>query len=111
MLHDRIDRRVDAMMEMGLLEETKALLAEGVFDCNPTAAQAIGYKELFGAIRGECTLEQSVALLKTATAQYAKRQMTWFRGKDYVCWIRAQEQEKTKTFEEIVNNASLVFLK
>ena len=104
-LYDRIDRRVDIMLSQGLIEETRELLDDGVFEANATAAQAIGYKELLGYMRGEQTLESAVAELKTATRRYAKRQMTWFRAKDYVEWLDADG----KTFEEIVNNAEKLF--
>lgn len=86
-LYERIDRRVDAMLEAGLLEETRALLSEGVFEKNGTAAQAIGYKELLGYLSGKETLEDAVESLKRATRRYAKRQMTWFGAKEYVKWI------------------------
>jgi len=108
-LLDRIDRRVDQMMADGLLAETEALYAEGVFAVNATAAQAIGYKELLGYLRGESTLEDCVAQLKTATHQYAKRQMTWFRSHGNVQWIDTLCKDRTKTFEEIVNNAEQLF--
>ena len=77
-LYGRIERRVDEMIAEGLLEETRSLMREGVFKLNKTAAQAIGYKELLGALQGEGSLEEAVAQLKTATRRYAKRQMTWF---------------------------------
>ena len=66
-LYRRIDDRVDQMLEMGLLEETERLLQAGVFETNATAAQAIGYKELLGYLRGEETLADAVDELKRAT--------------------------------------------
>ena len=104
-LYDRIDRRVDIMLSQGLLDETQELMREEVFEKNSTAAQAIGYKELLGYIKGEQSLEGAVSDLKTATRRYAKRQMTWFRAKSYVEWLEADG----KTFEEIVNNAEKLF--
>ncbi len=104
-LYSRIEKRVDIMMSEGLLAETKALLFEGVFEKNHTAAQAIGYKELLSYIGGEESVETAVDRLKTATRRYAKRQMTWFSAKPYVSWIDADE----KTFEEIVNCAKKLF--
>ena len=108
-LYERIEKRVDAMISDGLELETRSLLAEGVFECNATAAQAIGYKELLGYIGGEETLAEAVEKLKTATRRYAKRQMTWFSGKEYVQWIDVYEGENKKMFEDIVNNASKLF--
>ena len=103
LLYDRIERRVDMMMEQGLLEETRRLFAQGVFARSRTAAGAIGYKELLPYLRGECTLEQAVTELKTATRRYAKRQMTWFSAKPYVRWIEANDGKIMRKSEEIVN--------
>lgn len=115
-LYRRIDERVDSMISEGLVEETRALMADGVFEKNKTAAQAIGYKELIGYIEGRESLEAAVERLKCATRRYAKRQMTWFSAKDYVRWIELSgdggENGKTeKTFEEIVNCALSLFSK
>ena len=101
-LYRRIEQRVDQMIDMGLVEETRALMDSGVFEKNTTAAQAIGYKELFPYFKGKQTLGESVDFLKTATRRYAKRQMTWFGAKDYITRTDVAE----KTFEDIVNNVS-----
>ena len=105
MLYERIDRRVDLMLSDGLLEETERLLLEGVFDKNATAAQAIGYKELLGYLRGEATLDESVELLKRATRRYAKRQMTWFGAKEYVEWITPDCGGVMRSADEILKMA------
>lgn len=110
MLYDRIDRRVDDMLEKGLCEEVKSLYDKGIFQ-SKTASQAIGYKELLGYVKGERELECCVDELKRATRRYAKRQMTWFRALDGVNWIDVDGEstgigdEKIKTFEDIVNIA------
>lgn len=104
----RIDARVEEMLAAGLVEETERLAAEGVFERSPTAAAAIGYKELLPYLRGECTLDEAAQRLKISTRQYAKRQMTWFAAKNYVSWIPADEAGRPKKFEEIVNNALAV---
>jgi tRNA dimethylallyltransferase len=113
LLYDRIDRRVDIMMEQGLLEETRRLRENGIFEICRTAAQAIGYKELFPYLDGEATLESCVETLKLATRHYAKRQVTWFSAKSYVTWLDCDEvrdgAEVVKKFEEIVNNAQTLF--
>ena len=93
LLYSRIDRRVELMLEQGLLDETRRLLAMGVFERNATAAQAIGYKELLGALRGEVSLDEAIDSLKLATRHYAKRQMTWFTAKPYVRWIFADTED------------------
>ena len=109
MLYSRIEQRVDIMMSEGLETETRELLAEGVFERNFTAAQAIGYKELLGYVRGEETLEAAVDRLKTATRRYAKRQITWFGAKPYVTPLDVCGADGKKTFEEIVNIAAKYF--
>ncbi len=129
-LYDRIDRRVDAMLAAGLVEETRRLREAGVFDLCGTAAQAIGYKELFGYLDGIQTLDTAAEVLKTATRRYAKRQMTWFGAKDYVTWVDCDERisvdsepsvlarrgkaqnvavGRAKSFEEIVNIVEKLF--
>lgn len=75
-LYDRINRRVDSMLEQGLLEEAAAWRQQAPGE---TAAQAIGYKELEPYFLGACTLEQAVEHLKQETRRYAKRQLSWFR--------------------------------
>ena len=103
LLYDRIDRRVDQMIAEGLVAETEALLRRGVFEASPTARGAIGYKELLPYCLGEESLEQATETLKIATRRYAKRQMTWFRAKPYVRWVRADEDGRPRKSEEIVN--------
>lgn len=108
-LYDRIGQRVDMMLSDGLVEETKKLREMGVFETCLTAAQAIGYKELFPYLEGAATLDQVVETLKTATRHYAKRQMTWFSAKPYVTWLEMDGETGIKDFEDIVNNAEKLF--
>lgn len=107
-LYDRIDRRVEEMLRAGLLEETHSLLEAGIFERNSTAAQAIGYKELLGHLRGEQSLEEAVEALKQATRRYAKRQITWFGTKDYVHWIDADGEEGMRPFDQILADALIL---
>ena len=94
-LYARIDRRVEAMLSAGLVEEVQRLMRnENEYT---TAAQAIGYKEIAAALRGECALAEAVEKLKQATRNYAKRQLTWFRRDARVHWVPAQN----RTAEEI----------
>ena len=109
LLYDRIDRRVDQMIAEGLVEETKRLMADGVFERSITAAQAIGYKELFPYLEGRATLDECVDELKRATRRYAKRQITWFSGKDYAHKVFVDGENGLKTFEEIVNISQKLF--
>ena len=87
--------------------ESRRLSEDGIFEKNRTAAQAIGYKELLGVLRGEEPLAQAEEALKTATRRYAKRQMTWFGAKSYIQWQDTDGLKKT--FEEIVNNTAELF--
>ena len=113
LLYERINRRVDMMLSEGLLEETCHLRELGVFEVCQTAAQAIGYKELFPYLDGEAPLEDCVETLKMATRRYAKRQITWFSAKEYVRWVHCDtplsEGGIVKNFEDIVNNAKTLF--
>ena len=104
-LYARIDARVEAMMEAGLLDEVERLSAAGIFERSRTAAAAIGYKELRPYLSGACALSAAVEELKVATRRYAKRQITWFSAREYVTWIPAVEGGRLRKFEEIVNNA------
>jgi len=85
-LHARINARVDEMFARGLVAETHALLGHGL-EKNPTALQAIGYRQVVEHLRGERPLADTIELVKTKTRQFAKRQMTWFRRQLPVEWI------------------------
>ena len=91
-LYRRIDLRVNLMLQAGLLDEIRALLAIGVSP-DTTAMQAIGYKEFFGALDGSCTLEEAAELCKQRSRNYAKRQLTWFRRNPEIRWLRLTGQE------------------
>ena len=100
-LYDRIDRRVDIMLEQGLLEEIKNLLASGI-PSKCTALQAIGYKEFIAALDGQCTIEEAADEVKKSSRHYAKRQLTWFRRNPNMIWLRRAKGETTR---EIVEKA------
>ncbi len=85
-LYDRIDRRVDRMMEQGLLEEVKGLADRGYTD-DLVSMQGLGYKEFFACFRGEASLDQVVDRIKQETRRFSKRQLTWFRREKDVVWI------------------------
>ncbi|HIS03985.1 MAG TPA: tRNA (adenosine(37)-N6)-dimethylallyltransferase MiaA [Candidatus Pullichristensenella avicola] len=98
-LYARIERRVDAMLEAGLVAEVRHLMRSDA--ALSTAAQAIGYKEIAAALRGEQTLDAAVNALKQATRNYAKRQLTWFRRDARVRWIPAQERTAAQLADTI----------
>lgn len=87
-LYSRIDARVDAMLAAGLVDEVRALMADE--SSHPTAIQAIGYKEIAAALRGEMPMEKAVYLTKKASRNLAKRQLTWFRRDTRVIWLPAE---------------------
>ena len=85
-LYARIDARVDAMMEQGLLDEVKALKEMG-YTRDMVSMQGLGYKELLAYLDGECSLEEAVYVIKRDTRHFAKRQLTWFRRERDVIWV------------------------
>ena len=110
-LYERIDRRVDAMMEEGLLGEVELLSQKGLFDTDVTAAQAIGYKELGEYLSGRLTLGEATEAIKLATRRYAKRQLTWFRhrGDAYRLFVDT-EDGRMRPMEELVSEAETVIV-
>ncbi len=86
LLYDRIDRRVESMVERGLVDEIRGLLESGIRpDC--TAMQAIGYKEFVQALAGQQSMEDAVAQVQQSSRRYAKRQLTWFRRNSRMRWL------------------------
>lgn len=98
-LYNRINRRVDIMLEEGLLEEVKSLLNKGYHE-NLTSLQGLGYKEIIKYIKDEYSLEEAIELLKRDSRRFAKRQLTWFRRDDRISWVNVDEYQDSK---EIVN--------
>ena len=88
-LYSRIDRRVDLMLQQGLVDEVRALLQSGV-ERTCTAMQAIGYKEIVRALDGGCSLDEAAEEIRRESRRYAKRQLTWLRRGDYH-WLRFQK--------------------
>ncbi len=95
-LYERINLRVDIMMEQGLLNEAKALYDEGIRDTQ--AVKAIGYKELFAYFDGRCDLDEAVEAIKQNSRRYAKRQLTYFRNKMDVQWVTGDIELVKKYF-------------
>lgn len=98
-LHARINRRVDEMFAVGLVEETRRLLPQGL-EQNKTAMQAIGYRQVVEHLRGERSLPETIELVKIKTRQFAKRQLTWFRKQANANWL---ELKPEATVAEAVN--------
>ena len=96
-LYERIGRRVDAMTEAGLPEEARAVRQQGL---TATAAQAIGYKELYDWMDGMLPLEEALENLKRSTRRYAKRQLTWFGADARIRWIEPDAQQAGETVTE-----------
>ncbi len=101
LLYDRINRRVDQMIESGLETEVRKLLSFGI-SSDATAMQAIGYKELVSYFEGKCTMDAAVENIKRASRRYAKRQMTWFRRNESINWIAV---DKTKNFSDVLQSS------
>jgi tRNA dimethylallyltransferase len=93
LLYSRIEKRVDIMMEVGLLDEVKRLYDTGRFESSATASSAIGYKELIPYLKGEDTLGSCVAQLKLSTRHYAKRQLTWFKKKNNYITVYVDKED------------------
>lgn len=99
LLYERINKRVDQMIDAGLIEEVKHLLDQGFEDAK--SMRAIGYKEIVPYIKGEISFEEAVELLKRNSRRFAKRQYTWFRNKMDVQWYEAEPNKIKETFAEI----------
>ena len=100
-LYERINKRVDIMIEQGLIEETKKILS--MYDRFPTAMQAIGYKEIKEYLDGIITKEEAIEKVKIESRRYAKRQLTWFRKNENKTWL-----DMSKPIEE---NLSIIIEK
>ncbi|WP_455493792.1 tRNA (adenosine(37)-N6)-dimethylallyltransferase MiaA [Eubacterium sp.] len=100
-LYDRINKRVDLMLDAGLENEARQMLGKQGL----TARQAIGHKELQPYIDGKITLDEAVEGLKRETRRYAKRQLTWFRRNENINWLYADEMSRDELVEKAVDLA------
>ncbi len=98
-LYKRIEKRVDVMIQNGLIKEVKMLLSLG-YDEHLNSMQAIGYKEIISYLKGRTSLEESILSIKKNTRHYAKRQLTWFKKDKRIEWINIDNFDK----DEIVKN-------
>ena len=92
-LYRRIEKRVEAMMDQGLINEVKSLIAMG-YSCGLKSMQSLGYRHICDFLNHGVSLEETVRLLKRDTRRYAKRQFTWFRKDEKIVWIKPDEREK-----------------
>lgn len=100
LLRNRIDSRVDLMVELGLVAEVEALLNAG-FESALTAPQAIGYKEVVAFLKGNNSLDQAIDDIKLATRRYAKRQRSWFRRDSRIEWLDSAEMSQADMCEYV----------
>lgn len=107
-LYERINQRVDKMIDDGLVEEVKALLDKG-FEKNLISMQAIGYKEIIEFLEGNITFEEAVNILKRNTRHFAKRQFTWFLKDENVKWFNIEDVNKIDAaLEQIYEYLNLI---
>lgn len=108
-IYDRINLRVDIMLEQGLLDEAKEVLNSNLSE---TSSKAIGYKQLLPYLKNEQSLDECVERLKTETRRYAKRQLTWFRRNDSIHWINIDEfkttDEQTEEVGRIIDEKGFI---
>lgn len=102
-LYNRLNQRVNKMFDLGLIAEAENLLKQGLKK-NPTAFQAIGYKELAAYLNGETSLETCREKVKQATRHFAKRQWTWFRRDPRVEWVEVRPEDSIEKIAEILYN-------
>lgn len=109
LLYERIDRRVDQMMEHGLVDEVNMLKAMGCHR-GQTSMQGLGYKEILDYLDGACTLEEAVYILKRDTRHFAKRQLTWFKRERDVRWLNLPEyhNDSSLVLERIIEDCAMV---
>lgn len=100
-LYERINKRVDAMISQGLIEEVKTILKK--YKEFPTAMQGLGYKEVVEYLQGDLTKEEMIEKIKRDTRRYSKRQMTWFRKNKQTIWLDGQADIE-KNVDIIINN-------
>lgn len=109
-LYERINHRVDTMFKNGLVEETERMMASGLTQ-NPTAMQAIGYRQVVDYLENKQNLPATIELIKQKTRQFAKRQMTWFKHQLPLTWINMgrsiSAEEAALTILQMYNNGEM----
>ncbi len=102
-LYDRIDRRIDIMLEQGLEAEVRQLVSEG-YSRELVSMQGLGYKEIIDYIQGRCSFDEAVYTLKRDTRHFAKRQITWFKREKQVTWVNKNEYDSESSILEYMMN-------
>lgn len=102
-LYDRIDRRIDIMLEQGLEAEVRQLVSEG-YSRDLVSMQGLGYKEIIDYIQGRCSFDEAVYTLKRDTRHFAKRQITWFKREKHVTWVNKNEYDSESCILEYMMN-------
>ncbi|WOO36961.1 tRNA (adenosine(37)-N6)-dimethylallyltransferase MiaA [Anaerocolumna sp. AGMB13020] len=92
-LYERINKRVDQMIEEGLVDEVKSLLNKGCTS-NMVSMQGLGYKEIIRYLNGNCSLSEAINSIKQETRHFAKRQITWFKREKEVSWIQKEDYQE-----------------
>ena len=100
-LYDRINLRVDIMIDQGLIDEVKNVVSK--YDHFPTAMQGLGYKEVVEYLDGKSSKEEMIDKIKQETRRYAKRQLTWFRKNKEIIWIDGLDKRE-KNIDIIIDN-------
>lgn len=109
-LYERIGKRVDLMLEAGLVDEVRQLKAMGCTR-DMVSMQGLGYKEILGYLQGEISLEEAVTVLKRDTRHFAKRQLTWFKRERDVRWLNLKDygDDRDKILEKILSDAEVKY--
>ncbi len=102
-LYDRIDRRIDIMLEQGLEAEVRQLVSEG-YSRDLVSMQGLGYKEIIDYIQDRCSFDEAVYTLKRDTRHFAKRQITWFKREKQVTWVNKNEYDSESSILEYMMN-------
>ena len=98
-LYQRIEKRVDLMLDAGLIQEVQDLLNSGI-PADAQAMKGLGYKEIIPYLRGEWSLDKAIYELKLGTRHYAKRQLTWMRREEDVCWVDSLSEDAYEQLEK-----------
>lgn len=102
-MYDRINKRAEGMIEAGLADELRGILADG-YERDLQALNTVGYKELYPFLDGERSLEEAAEKIKVHTRRYAKRQMTWFRRWDFVQWLDADRLSAKEMRDKVLDD-------